>query len=118
MWKYWELDLETTNTGAIGVKSIGEICLGWDDPITPDTLKAFVRWDGCTFVDDDRPVNRHICNLADEAARWVELYTLSRDYFGGAFGIGTLTDEAMAQYIREHQNVVDGSLAQPQLPSA
>lgn len=100
-WTYWEIDPENIGTHHIGLRSVGATHLT-DDP-DEENITAWVKWDGCTFVTDNRPMPYHQCDLDDEIGRWTELKAIALDYFGGEFAIGGMTDQYVADYLREHR---------------
>lgn len=102
-WKYWRLDPETTGTHRIGVRSIGMVSLSAnDDPTEPEYIAAYVKWDGCMIVDDQRMTPYHLCDIEEEIGRWQELNTLALAYFGGDFCVGGLSEGEVAEYIAVH----------------
>lgn len=99
-WRYWRLDPKTTTTHAFGARSVGNVCLGAEES---DYIRAYVKWDGCTIVDDQRTLPYHLCDLTDEIGRWQELHFLARAYFGGEFCIGGNDEVFVRAFIAERQ---------------
>lgn len=100
---YWTTNHERTNSHFITLDANQPLFLGADDPseAEPSKLSARIRWDGCSFIEDDRPTMYHICHLWEERDRWDEAETIGRAFFGGSYNVGGVLEEWITQFFAE-----------------
>lgn len=98
--QHWTLNAERTNSHFITFEGIQPLYLGADDEDEgPPKLIAQVRWDGCMFVEDERPTLYHICDPVTEVGRWREVAIISLAYYGGDYNIGGVNDLWTAYFL-------------------